>query len=425
MNLALVSFYILLLFLPSQLGRHFFPNFSLVSGVISDYLVPVFYFTDFLTILTIILYIIENRRNLLRRKYSSWVIFVLTVLIYLFFNSIVIASNKWVAVYKTVKIAEFILLGYVVYRLKPKLLSVLSVLSICAVYSSVLSVWQFVSQKSVGGLFYWLGERTFSSNTPGIAAFSLNGQLMLRSYATFPHPNVLGGFLAILLPAFLFLIINRKKMKVGMRVYYWFLFALALGFVSLVLTFSRAAWIITFLGFFLVVMQRKSVYLLNILKNKNLVLSLFYILMFLSVFTLLVFPQGEKIIGGQSWSQRAVLDKTALILTLQHPLLGIGLNNFVVHAHRVINNYSDIYLLQPVHNFYLLVLVETGLTGFAIFLLFIDLVLDRSIKSGLIVLTIEILLFLLGFFDHYLFTLQQGQLIFTLFTSLALIPRKV
>ncbi|MCL4338395.1 O-antigen ligase family protein [Patescibacteria group bacterium] len=425
MNLALVSFYILLLFLPSQLGRHFFPNFSLVSGVISDYLIPVFYFTDFLIILTIFLYILENWHNWLRPKYSSWAILILTVLIYLFFNSTVIASNKWVAVYKMVKIAEFILLGHVVYRLKPKLLSVLSVLSICTVYSSVLSVWQFVSQKSVGGLFYWLGERTFSSNTPGIAVFSLNGQLILRSYATFPHPNVLGGFLAILLPAFLFLLINRKKMKIEMRGYYWFLFALTLGIVSLVLTFSRAAWIITLLGFFLVVMQKKKVDLLNILKNKNLVLFLFYTLMFLSVFTLLVFPQGEKIIGGKSWSQRAVLDKTALVLTLQHPLLGIGLNNFVVQAHSVINNYSDIYLLQPVHNFYLLILVETGLIGFAIFLLFIDLVLDWSIKSGLIVLIIELLLFSLGFFDHYLFTLQQGQLFFTIFTSLALIPRKI
>ena len=57
---------------------------------------------------------------------------------------------------------------------------------------------------TLGGYFWYLGERSFYASTPGIAAVSFQGRLLLRPYATFPHPNVFGGFLAIVLPLMIF-----------------------------------------------------------------------------------------------------------------------------------------------------------------------------------------------------------------------------
>src|SRR5579872_2586293 len=41
-------FYLLILFLPTQLGKHFLPNFSIIQGIRIDYLSPTVYFTDIL-----------------------------------------------------------------------------------------------------------------------------------------------------------------------------------------------------------------------------------------------------------------------------------------------------------------------------------------------------------------------------------------
>src|SRR3989344_696217 len=41
-----ILFYLIILFLPTQLGKHFWPDFSIVSGIRVDYLSPTVYFTD-------------------------------------------------------------------------------------------------------------------------------------------------------------------------------------------------------------------------------------------------------------------------------------------------------------------------------------------------------------------------------------------
>ena len=45
-----ILFFLLLLLLPVQLGRHFWPEFALVFGIRIDYLSPTIYLTDLLVI---------------------------------------------------------------------------------------------------------------------------------------------------------------------------------------------------------------------------------------------------------------------------------------------------------------------------------------------------------------------------------------
>src|SRR5258706_15195361 len=42
---------LLILFIPTELGKHFWPDFSIVTGIRVDYLSPTFYFTDILVVL--------------------------------------------------------------------------------------------------------------------------------------------------------------------------------------------------------------------------------------------------------------------------------------------------------------------------------------------------------------------------------------
>ena len=232
-------FWLLVFLLPVQFGRHFWPEWSYVMGLRIDYLSPTIYLTDILMVAILGLWGLEKISNFqfpisnfLRRFW--W---VLAVFAYLLVNSC-LAQNQGAALYKSAKIIEFALLGFYIAKNKISLSMIRRPLSIAVVYSSLIAVTQFLKQASLGGVFWWLGERTFNAGTPGIAKAIVNGQLIMRPYATFPHPNVLAGFVLVSL-----ILIGVRCQALGVRkIFHWL--AIALGIVAILISFSRSAWVV-------------------------------------------------------------------------------------------------------------------------------------------------------------------------------------
>jgi len=428
-------FYLLLLTLPTQLGRHFFFDFSHILGIRNDYLTPTVFLTDIIIMLIAAIWIVEkvkSQKSLARLSGQAKIksmqlkaapFILLLVVCYLLFSSIFIAANTWIALYKLIKILEFILLGRIISYIRPNILTAVTVVSIDIFYTSLIAIWQFIIQRSIGGVFWWFGERTFYANTPGIATFSLFGRLVLRPYATFPHPNVLGGFLAVGLPILLFFLIykiaafSRQQKQRGIFLYCWFVICFSAGLLAMLLSFSRAAFLVGFTGFIMVIFWKK-ILRDRVKRNLNLFLIIFYILVLISVAVPLFMykiPFGE-----QSWRERGELINATLNMINQAPLFGVGLNNSILLLRTFVVNAYGLYIFQPVHNIYLLLMAETGLIGFCIFLIILIKILRQPFRSPPIVILAFIQLCLLGLFDHYLFTLQQGQLLFAIFASLAL-----
>ncbi|MCL4397935.1 hypothetical protein M1403_02820 [Patescibacteria group bacterium] len=190
-----ILFALLIIFLPSQLGLHFWPAWSYINGVCVDYFSPTVYFTDLLVIALLPLSLRAKRSNLHLHKRDCFVALFLAMTIGV---NIYFSTLPWLSFYKWLKIGEMAFLAWFVAKNKTFLLSRLPIfLLVPVVYSCVLALWQFAKQGSVGGIWYWLGERSFNNSTPGIALASFNGQMFLRPYATFPHPNVLMGFLMV------------------------------------------------------------------------------------------------------------------------------------------------------------------------------------------------------------------------------------
>jgi O-antigen ligase len=258
-------------------------------------------------------------------------------------------------------------------------------------------------QHSIGGIFWLLGERTFAASTPGIAQIPLcfpnrlDCPLLLRAYATFPHPNVLGGFLSVTIPLILFQLPDKKKI--------FYITTIVLGIIALVLTFSRSAWVAAALG---------GVYI--IFKNKK---RLFFSV--LLVVALTIFFIGNTFgFQDESVVVREQLNAAALSMARASPVIGNGLGNFLVQlpGHLVSR---QIYFLQPVHNIYLLMLSETGIIGFALFLWVVWKAAKNIFHNFSLSHVSFLMVLLLGLVDHYPLTLQQGQLMFTIFLSLSLI----
>jgi len=103
----------------------------------------------------------------------------------------------------------------------------------------------------------------------------------------------------------------------------------------------------------------------------------------------------------------------------EFPLLGVGANNFTSY----VDDYQvtdDIRFTQPVHNVFALVLAESGVFAFLLFLLIFFEAYAGVFREGSTPLFISMsVLLLLMSFDHYFWTMHQTSLLFFLVLGLS------
>lgn len=398
-----VLFLLFIFTIPIQLGKHFWPEFSFVNGIRVDYLSPILYVSDVLIALLFIVSFLRLKKQLF--SFFSSPLFLMFLLV--FIAGLFFAKSPNALGFGILKFVEVSFLGFYIAKnvkkdIKTPLFFVLVLGSLVEV---IILFLQFFSQHSLGGPFYFLGERTFTSSTIGIATFRFSDTLLLRPYGTFPHPNVLAFYLFFVLTLLLF--VWKVKAKVVFALKVVVLLLLSLG---IIFTFSRIIILLTFCTFLIWFFKKK-------IKNKRLWLIPGFILLILLADAL--FPRYASSIVKDSLL-RFDLIKISILTFLKNPLFGVGLNNF--YYHEILYQKTIIpTLLQPVHNIYLLWLVQTGILGLipaGLFLrktireVFIKL---RNKKQDILFSQAIIILLassaVIGLFDHYLLTLQQGQIL--------------
>ena len=405
-GLESLLFGLLILFLPVNLAKHFIFNFCYVDGILVDYLIPTVYLTDILIWGLLGFWVFREARGF--KGFGR--LFVGERFVFLFFCFFVLVSGLSVfqatkrpaAVYKWLKLVEHVLFSFYVSKhtnLKKDWPTIVKLLSIGVLFESVLAIAQWFKQSSIFG-YWFFGENKFTVSTPGIATFDFFGTKKVRPYGTLPHPNVLGGYLAVVLP-WVFYVLVRKMQNAKRFVTNYWLLVTSCGAAALLLSFSRSAWaigVLGLLGVFWLVLRRKSS-----------LFSPFYSLM----------PSAYSL----SFLRRAELNWIALEITKDNPLLGVGLNNFTVRMGEYGQVSGWVHFLQPVHNVYLLIAAETGLIGLAAFLFlllfainYLRLTINDPLRRLLLISLSQISL--LCFVDHYFLTLQQTSLLFWLLVGL-------
>jgi O-antigen ligase len=124
-----------------------------------------------------------------------------------------------------------------------------------------------------------------------------------------------------------------------------------------------------------------------------------------------------------SLAERLLLSQAALDISLQNPLFGVGSANFIPELSKLnLYSLSETRLLQPVHNVFLLIMAENGIIGLLIFSLFL-LIVSKYLNSAKKVVIFLAMLFYFSV-DHFLWTLQQGQLIFWFLIAFLLTDEK-
>jgi len=355
---------------------------------------------------------------------SFWlVIFLIISLI-----SLVQAKNIQLGFYHWFKLLELAgLFFYLKYNFRQlfNLERVAQILIASGLVQSFIAFGQYTSQKSLG--LRYLFESPLSSETAGVAKIVVEGTKMIRPYGSLPHPNLLAAFFVLSIFCFYFLWLNKKHPFIKncflLTVFCLLFFALGLTFSRLVIFTFLLASLIYFVFTFWRVIQTPDK---ELFKRITSIFLLFIVLCCL--FTVLAWPEISSrwsiSLTEQSVGLRTFYNQTAFSIIKEHPWLGIGLGNFVWEIREMLRLLSA-WLHQPVHNIYLLIASETGLIGLIIFLFFIFRLLIQAKKIPLYLFLILFSFLFIGLFDHFFWTLQQGQIMFWLVLGITASYRKL
>lgn len=357
--------------------------------------------------------------KLLRNSYF-WLMVFFIVSALSIFNSHVVSLSF----YQLLKLTEFI--GFYFYLRQNfgkifQFRTILAVMVASGLFQSIIAIAQYLKQESVGLRLF--GESPLSVNTTGVAIFFADGEQFLRAYGTAPHPNILAAWLFVAIFAFYFLYLCRDKLWFSQDHRWWLgvYIVLLLGFFF---TFSRVIiglWALGLVIRFAIVFLKKEFRQNKILKRR--MLNLFAVSVIITaVFSLIYWPQVSSRIHisaqDPAFYERVYYNKIAKSAAVSNPLLGVGIGQFVPDFMSQFKHLPH-SVYQPVHNLYLLIASETGFLGLTAFFLFIFFsfwqFLHRADFKKLHAFSFLIFNFsflMIGLFDHFLWTSQQGSLIF-------------
>lgn len=376
------SFFLFGLVLPWQLGKHFWLSFSYLNGLKIDYLAPTFYLSDLvLGGLLLILFVTNRHKSIRVKKPGALGLGLILILIINF----LVAQHPGLFFYRLSQYVKLIALVVLFHQLKPnQTQAFFSGLGLSTVLALILAANQIIYQGSVQGLWYFLGERSFTLNSPGISTVSINGQKLLRAYAFFSHPNSLAGFFLPLV--FIYLTLKKPILAI-------------VAMLMVILAFSKSHLVLLGVGFFFFFAKNKKACFLCKLSQALFVLWLIWFAWIL---------KNDPVSLGSRLN--SILPAFQFIL--KHPF-GIGLGHYL---------YPKIPPFpQPIHNVFLLLTIEWGwLIWFFLYKLSQKLIF--SAKKNRLVRLLILLLVLMACFDHYLITLNQNLMLLGVLLGLSIGP---
>ena len=394
-NFIVSSFLILLIFLPFNITFQLpISQSSFINGILVNYLIPTISIVDLFVFLILISMILEGRVNLEKKGFNFLKIFILFS-IFLILQNIFKGSSTTIV--NSLRLLLYVFTFYNLKKnskeiLKNNLLFIILIISIISVlFQGIISLLQFSGGSSVGVSF--LGESEVVNGMIGSSFLELNNALYLRGYGTFPHPNVLGGWLIfnILLGWYLFDNMQKKRDSA--------ILLMGISSLVLILTFSRVSWLVCITIWLAFIIK-------TFVKSKGKIFS----------FIPLLFERVSNLFNGgdTSWKDRLNLMKSSFYIIKNNLLFGVGAGNFTNSMGNTVPITSNgILLLQPVHNIFLLMFSELGLVGTGLFGTLLYFFFKERKWSLRFVLSL-VSIFVIGMFDHYMFSLPQGLGIFFL-----------
>jgi len=280
---------------------------------------------------------------------------------------------------------------------------------------AILAISQFLLQTTWACKYVGL-----SFHNPGASGTSVVETALgrwLRAYGGFDHPNILGGAMvfALLLSAYYIINLPSRDNKSRWRSSLFFWLVYLLGLAALIFSFSRAA----LLAYFLALVLFAVFYITKKAWNnfaKLCALSILSLILFIAIslpFKEIWFNRLQLVgrLEEKSITERQTYIYQAADLIRQQPYFGVGRGNYVTKL--------DVYdaYPQPVHNVFILACAEIGVFGFLAFVLWLFYSVKKTGTTEISASFILVLAILM-FFDHWLWSLPFGVVFFWMVLAL-------
>lgn len=401
--------------------------YSFLDGRFIDYLTySVFGFDIILTLVFLVwaIKIAMSRKGL--AIFDKKIFFSFIALLMVSALSLFSSSYRPLSIYYIIGLLfSFALLFFIYNNIKKKkdVVLVLNFFVLSMFFQSIIAILQFFRNQSLGLMA--IGEQLFSPGISGVAKIVVDGEKHIRPYGTFSHPNILAFFLLVALISTIYLFFLYKERTY--RVY------LGIAFFSILfatfLTFSRVAWVLSL--FSLVYISVRDLRVRGFLKRSLLVgakKKKYLLLLVALILTVLFFFYSDILwrinpLLSSTWDSlrdRLVVFGKSWDLIRTHPWLGVGAGNFVIEVAYLLTGYP-VWMAEPVHNTYLLILAEIGIFGLISFLFMLYYIYRKARITNIYFGTIFFIFVSYMFFDHCFWDVRQAQYLFFVFIGLILV----
>lgn len=375
-----------------------------------------FYFTEGLLWSMVFLAVCRMVRALFdhswTREQFSWtgdrqfLVAVFGLLVYIFL-SLLWATDVSLAHQSALRFLAATLLFFLLLNRTAPHRNIVGCLAAGGIVQSLLGIAQFFFQKTWSSS--WFGLASHPVWDSGTAVVATSTERWLRAYGAFTHPNVFGGYLAVVFAMILLLAWHgriRQKIFFSLTA----IAAAVLG-VGIVYSWSRSAWISA--GVSLIVAGglgwwHKRLDLLLIVFGTGVCMTV-SAAWFLPLMQVRV--QHQTPLERRSIEERTASATDAVQIFSDHSVRGVGIGNYTAYLFSAYPERPG-WFFQPVHNIFLLWLAELGLIGFGL-VLAVGVAGIRFLRrfhgeNWVLFLWGAGVFFPLGFFDHYLLTTFVG-----------------
>lgn len=273
-----------------------------------------------------------------------------------------------------------------------------------AVGQGMLAIYQFLNQSVFASK--WLGMAAQESYNLGPSVIQFADQRWLRAYGSFGSPNSLGIYLAVLFILGFILYFKTQAPRYKILISVGQLLVLS----GLVLSFSRAAWLATLAGLVslvIILFLKQKEFLRDFVKQIIFAIGVvvFWVIIFYPVFSARFNLQNR--LEATSVAERKGQYSESLSFIKSNAIFGVGPG---VYTFALAKKYPELasWQLQPIHNIYLLSIVEMGLVLVLFFLFLIAGLIKLIFRSNLIYLPVLVALLASGLFDHWLVSMFTG-----------------
>jgi hypothetical protein len=296
---------------------------------------------------------------------------------------------------------------------------------------AVLGIWQFLVQKIDGSTIFGVAPLRAWMN--GASVVEYGEYRILRAYAGFPHPNVLGGWLALGLALIPELI---RQARATWEKYAWIMCD-AVCMMALVFSFSRGAWLAAFVGgviasYFAWKQATKAA-------REGLLLAWLLVVIVATLTATLQWDAvrtrftGSERLERWSMEQRVTSLQDGVQAWQRHPVIGWGAGASLVGVSALNHPLAPLMArltadgewetwrapLEPPHVVPLMMLVELGALGFLAVLVLFGIFIRFLIRTKRMVPALSVLAIgvVLAMTDHYLWSLWAGMSLLAVMTA--------